>query len=137
MPFTRISLRAGRSAAQIAAIRDALYEALTSSFDVPADDSFMAFHQHAPGELLLDAHYGGGPRSSDAMVFEITTGRRRSEEMTKVFLRRLVANLGQMAGIRPEDVMVIFVHAAPADWSFGSGRLMSEMTMEELGRAAR
>lgn len=137
MPFTRISLRAGRSAAQIIAIRDALYDALTSSFDVPANDSFMAFHQHGPGELLLDANYGGGPRSDDAMLFEITTGRRRSEEMTKVFLRRLVANLGRMAGTRPEDVMVILVNGTPADWSFGHGRLMSEMTMEELGRTAR
>ncbi|TPW27222.1 tautomerase family protein [Martelella alba] len=134
MPFTRISLRTGRSPEDLVAIRHALYHALTGCFEVPENDSFVAIHQHAPEELVFDHDYGGGPRSDDYIYFQITTGKRRSEDVTAAFLERLVANLAEAPGIRPEDVMVQFINMTPADWSFANGRLMSRMTPEELGR---
>lgn len=135
MPFTRISLRSGKPAEHLAAIRRGLDRALVECFDVPETDVFVAIHQHAPDELVFDPNYGGGPRSADHVFFEITTGRRRSEDMTRAFCRRLVENLGNAPGLRPEDVMVVFHNVTPADWSFAGGRLMTELSPAELGRS--
>ena len=80
MPFTRISLMAGQSPAYLAAISDSLDRAMVECFDVPEKDRFVAFHQHAPGELIFDRTYRGGPRSDAYVFFHITTAnsaRRR------------------------------------------------------------
>ncbi len=121
MPFTRISLLAGKSPAYLAAVADALDRALVESFDVPETDRFAAFHQHAPGELIFDRTYRGGPRSDDFIVFHITTGRARASEVKTRFYRTLVEKLAAAPGLRPEDVMIVIADATFADWSFGSG----------------
>lgn len=136
LPFTRISLRAGRSTEDLAAIHHALDRALVECFEVPESDRFVAIHQHGPEELVFDPDYGGGPRSGGYVLFHITTGRRRSEDVTAAFCRRLVANLGEAPGIRPEDVMVVIVNSTMSDWSFAHGRLVGQMQPSELGRAA-
>ncbi|MQT14284.1 tautomerase family protein [Segnochrobactrum spirostomi] len=121
MPFTRISLRAGKSADYLSAISDGLDRALVDCFEVPERDRFVAFHQHDAEELIFDRTYRGGPRSDDYILFEITTGKTRSRETKALFYERLVKNLAGSPGIRPEDVMVVIINAAFEDWSFGSG----------------
>ncbi|MTJ79547.1 MAG: tautomerase family protein [Telmatospirillum sp.] len=133
MPFTRISLLAGKSAGYLAAISDSLDRALVDTFEVPEKDRFVAIHQHGPGELVFDRTYRGGPRSDDYVFFHITTGRARSEETKARFYRRLVENLAVSPGIRPEDVMVALVNSALEDWSFASGVSAAAPT-DEAGR---
>lgn len=121
MPFTRISLLSGKAPDYLAAVADSLDRALVDCFEVPENDRFVAIHQHQSGELIFDRTYRGGPRSDDYMVFHITTGRMRSADTKARFYRRLVENLAQAPGVRPEDVMVILVNATFEDWSFASG----------------
>ncbi|MBY6264244.1 tautomerase family protein [Azospirillum sp. 412522] len=121
MPFTRISLLAGKSAAYLAAVSDSLDRALVDCFDVPEKDRFAAFHQHQPGELIFDRSYRGGPRSDDYIFFHITTGKARSAETKARFFQRLVENLAASPGVRPDDVMVAIVNSTFEDWSFASG----------------
>ena len=121
MPFTRISLLAGKSPEYLAAISDSLDRAMTECFDVPKGDRFAAFHQHKPGELIFDRGYRGGPRSDDYVFFHITTGKMRSDETKRRFYRRLAECLAAAPGMRPEDVMVTIVNATFEDWSFASG----------------
>ncbi len=121
MPFTRISLLAGKSPEYLAAISDSLDRALVDCFEVPEKDRFVAIHQHQPAELIFDRHYGGGPRSDDYVFFHITTGKSRSSETKAAFYQRLVDNLAVSPGIRPEDVMVTVVNSTFEDWSFSSG----------------
>ena len=121
MPFTRISLRDGKSPAYLRAIADSLDRALVDAFEVPENDRFVVFHQHRDDELIFDRGYGGGPRSDDVILFHVTTGRTRSADTTARFFRRLVDNLQAAPGVRPEDVMIVFANSAIDDWSFGSG----------------
>ena len=121
MPFTRISLREGKSPAYLRAIADSLDRALVDAFEVPENDRFVVFHQHRDGELIFDRGYGGGPRSDDFILFHVTTGRTRSPDTTARFFRRLVDNLEAAPGVRPEDVMIVIANSAIGDWSFASG----------------
>lgn len=121
MPFTRISLLAGKPADYLAAITDSLDQALTECFEVPANDRFAVIHQHQPGELVFDRHYRGGPRSDDFVLFHVTTGRTRSPATTRRFFRGLVERLAVTPGIRPEDVMVVIANSTFEDWSFAGG----------------
>lgn len=121
MPFTRISLIRGKSPAYLHAITSGLDRALVACFDVPEHDRFVAIHQHQPEELIFDRMYCGGPRSDDYVLFHITTGKSRTPETKSRFYRRLVKNLSEAPGLRPEDVMVVISDSALEDWSFGGG----------------
>jgi hypothetical protein len=121
MPFTRISLLAGKPPGYLAALGDSLQSALVESFEVPPTDRFQAFHQHAPGELVFDRDYLGGPRSDDFVLFHIITGRQRSLAVKQRFYRTLVRRLAESPGVRPEDVLVVVSNSTFEDWSFGSG----------------
>jgi hypothetical protein len=121
MPFTRISLLAGKSPDYLAAVADGLDRALVEAFEVLEHDRFAAIHQHQPGELIFDRNYRGGPRSDDFIHFHITTGRTRTGATTEQFYCRLVENLAARPGVRPEDVMVTIANSTFEDWSFASG----------------
>ncbi|MCC7635399.1 tautomerase family protein [Stenotrophomonas rhizophila] len=121
MPFTRISLLAGRSPAYLRALTDALDRALVDSFQVPPHDRFVAVHPHAPGELLFDRDYRGGPRSDQYVLFHITTGKPRSAATKAAFYRQLVDELERAPGIPAQDVMVVIAESGWEDWSFGGG----------------
>lgn len=83
MPFTRISMHQGKSPNYVKAVSDSLHQALVDAFEVPADDRFQVIHQLAPGELVFDPHYMGGPRSTDFILFQVNAGRLRSAEVRK------------------------------------------------------
>jgi hypothetical protein len=121
MPFTRISLNAGKSPDYLKAVSRSLYEALTESFEVPKNDNFQVFHQLQPGELVFDRDYLGGPRSDDFIHFHITTGKPRSLQAKQRFYRDLVRRLAEAPGIRPKDVMIIIAQSTFEEWSFASG----------------
>jgi hypothetical protein len=121
MPFTRISLLAGKSSDYLAAVCDSLDRALVESFEVPERDRFVAIHQHRPGELVFDRTYLGGPRSDDFILFHVTTGRNRAAAVKERFYRVLVEKLAKAPGVRPEDVMVVIANSTFEDWSFASG----------------
>jgi phenylpyruvate tautomerase PptA (4-oxalocrotonate tautomerase family) len=122
VPFTRISLLRGKSPEYLSAVSDNLQRALIEAFDVPAADRFQLIHQHAPGELVFDRDYLGGPRSDDFILFAVTAGRPRSTEVKQAFYKRLVALLAEAPGVRPEDVMVVITTTNPEDWSFSAGQ---------------
>lgn len=123
MPFTRISLHAGKSPAYLRAISDGLHQALVETFEVPPTDRFQIFHQHAPGELVADPHYGGGPRTADWVLFDVRAGRPRATEAKRAFYRRLVDLLGRAPGIAPANVMIVLTTTERDDWSFANGAL--------------
>ncbi len=121
MPFARISILKGKSPEYLRAVSDNLHRALVEAFDTPPDDRFQLIHQHAPGEMVFDRDYLGGPRSDDFILFAVTAGRPRSAEVKQAFYRRLVALLAEKPGVRPEDVMIVITTTSPEDWSFSGG----------------
>lgn len=121
MPFTRISLAAGKPPFYLSAISDSLHQSLVEAFEVPPADRFQLFHQHQSEELVFDPTYMGGPRSDDFVLFAITAGRARSTATKRAFYARLVERLAQSPGLRKEDVMVVITTTDITDWSFSHG----------------
>lgn len=122
MPFSRISLRRGKTPEYLRTLSDCLHQALVECFEVPASDRFQVIHQLLPEELVFDRHYLCGPRSDDFVLIAITAGRPRNGETKKAFYARLVELLAAAPGIRREDVMVVISTTTLDEWSFGNGR---------------
>jgi phenylpyruvate tautomerase PptA (4-oxalocrotonate tautomerase family) len=122
MPFTRVTLLKGKSPDFLRAVSESLDRAMVETFDVPPEDRFQAFHQLERNEFVFAPNYLGGPRSNDFLLFDVIIGKPRSTAMKQAFYRRLVELLGQSAGVRPEDVMIVVsATSGREDWSFANG----------------
>jgi phenylpyruvate tautomerase PptA (4-oxalocrotonate tautomerase family) len=122
MPLARISLRRGKPAAYLAAIRDGIYAALRETFDVPENDRFMLITQHDADEFDYSPSYLNIARSDDLVMIQITVSNTRSIAKKQALYRRIVERLSDNPGLRPEDVLINLVEVLPEDWSFGNGR---------------
>lgn len=121
MPFVRIDLTEGRTAAQIAALGDAVHRAMVETIDVPPLDRFQVITPHAPGWLIADPEYLGIKRSKDVVFVQITLNEGRTLEKKKALYAAVAKNLSTDCGFRPEDVVVNLVDVKKEDWSFGNG----------------
>ena len=121
MPLVRISLRAGRPAAERAKIGDAVYRAMRETLDVPVDDRFQIITEHAAEALIYDRHYLGIARSDDVVFIQVFLRRGRTVEKKQAFYRRVADLLGEAVALRREDVFITLAENDLADWSFGNG----------------
>jgi phenylpyruvate tautomerase PptA (4-oxalocrotonate tautomerase family) len=120
MPLVRIEMLQGRSEPQIAAIGDAVQEALVETMNVPQRDRFQVVTEHAPNRLLYDKSYLGVERSEGIVVIQVYLSKGRTTEQKQAFYATLARRLGR-AGVRPEDVTVSIVESTREDWTFGNG----------------
>lgn len=121
MPLVRIDLPKGRSASQLKAIADAVYETLRATMNVPEDDRFQIIAEHDGRTLLIDPGYMGIARSAEALIVQVTLSAGRSVAMKEAFYRALADALHARVGIRRGDVFINLVEVTRADWSFGNG----------------
>ncbi|AND67860.1 4-oxalocrotonate tautomerase [Dyella thiooxydans] len=121
MPLVRISLRRGKPAAHLAALRNGVYEAMRETFGVPEDDRFILVHQHDPAEFDCDPQYLGIERSDDLVIVQIVCNNSRTMAQKQAFYRRVAEKLATAPGLRPEDVFINLVETARENWSFGNG----------------
>ena len=120
MPISHISMRAGKPDAYRQAICDSLDQALRDALDVPEDDRFMTIVEHDPTNFRHGNAFGI-ERSDNVVYFQITVFSTRTVDQRKALFRRLAELLGESPGIRPEDVFVTLIDAAPENWSVGHG----------------
>lgn len=121
MPFTRIALREGQSAAYRAALVDGVHRALMRTFNVPEDDIFMVVTEHAPENFVFGRHYLDIERSDDLVMIKITANNTRTLEQKQALYRTIADNLAAQPGVRPQDVFISLVEVLKEDWSFGEG----------------
>lgn len=121
MPLVRISLRKGKPAAHIAAIRDGVYQAMRETFNVPENDRFVLVHEHDATGFDYDPSYLGIERTDDLVFVQITANNTRTVEQKQALYRRLVDRLAESPGLRREDVFISLVEVAKENWSFGNG----------------
>jgi phenylpyruvate tautomerase PptA (4-oxalocrotonate tautomerase family) len=121
MPLVRISLRRGKPAAYLAALRDGIYEAMREVFDVPENDRFILIHQHEAEAFDCDPHYLGIERSADLVIVQIACNASRTPAQKQAFYRRVAERLAADPGLRPADVFINLLETGPANWSFGDG----------------
>ena len=121
MPLVRISLRRGKPAAHLAALRNGIYAAMRETFDVPEDDRFILIHQHDAEEFDCDPSYLGIARSEDLVIVQIACNDTRTVAQKQAFYRRVAERLAADPGLRPEDVFINLLETARENWSFGNG----------------
>lgn len=121
MPFTRISLRAGKPASYRHALTQSIQRALVETFNVPADDIFMAITEHDESNLVFDQHYLGIERSDDFVLIQLTVTNSRTIEQKKALFKRIADLLAEHPGVRREDVFINLVEVLKENWSFGNG----------------
>ncbi len=54
-------------------------------------------------------------------MIQITASNTRTLDKKKALYGRIVENLKDSPGVRPEDVFINLVEVSPDNWSFGNG----------------
>ena len=121
MPLVRIALRRGKSSAQLAALRNGVYQAMRETFNVPENDRFILVSQHDADEFDCDPNYLGIARSDDLVIVQITCNASRTVEMKQALYAGIMKNLVADPGLRAEDVFINLVEVSKENWSFGNG----------------
>ncbi|HET9622947.1 MAG TPA: tautomerase family protein [Kofleriaceae bacterium] len=121
MPFVRISLLKGKSAAYLRAIADGVHHALVEAFEVPAADRFQLIHQHERDELIYDPSYLGVARSDDVVLIQIAASNWRQTSQKLALYKAIADRLAESPGLRPEDVQISLLPTQREDWSLGNG----------------
>jgi 4-oxalocrotonate tautomerase len=121
MPLVRIDLHQGRSTQELAAIGDAVHQAMVEAIGIPADDRFQVVSEHPPGRLVYDPQYLGVGRDDGIVIIQVTLARGRPVEKKEALYQRIAERLGDMAGVEPRNVFVSLVEVGREDWSFGDG----------------
>lgn len=121
MPLVRIDLTAGRDAANIRAIADAVHEAIVSVYGIPPRDRFQIVTEHPVGQIIAEDAGLGFERSEGVLMIQIFTQRGRNDE-TKQALYAAVADRLSEVGVDGADVFIGYVENGPQDWSFGFGQ---------------
>ena len=122
MPLVRIDIDASASPEIREAISAVVYDAMTSTAKVPANDKFMIVSTHSAGELIfpkegyLDIQYTAG-----IVFIQITWNTGRTTEVKKAFYKKVADDIHDKTGIRKEDVWISLVDSGREDWSFGNG----------------
>ncbi len=123
MPLVRISLRHGYPPSHIAAIGQAIHQAMIETINVPADDRFQIINEHSAETLVADPRYLGIERSEKVVVIQITLNLGRTLEQKRALYRAIADRLAATPGLRREDVLVSLVEVPKENWSFGKGEM--------------
>ena len=135
MPFTRVTIPAGTPAELKAAIARAIHQAMVEEIGIPEDDFFQLLGEYQAGDFFFDPGFLGVQRSDRLVVVQITLRRGRSDAMKQALYARIAANLGEAAGIRPQDVFVYLSENDFSDWSVGNGRMSMQVVQQHEIRA--
>lgn len=124
MPLVRIDVAKDTSTDTLRAISDVVYEAMTRTANVPADDKFQIFNRHASDELVYPAEGYLGVSYTPGIVFiQVTWNTGRSTEVKRAFYQAVASGIHERTGIRKEDVWISLVEVNREDWSFGQGEM--------------
>jgi 4-oxalocrotonate tautomerase len=121
VPLVRVSLLQGKSPSHLAAIGEAVHAAMVETINVPADDRFQIFSEHAAEGLVYDPGYLGIARTDDIVIIQITLNAGRTLDQKRALYRAIAEKLVKDPGLRSEDVLVSLVEVVKENWSFGKG----------------
>jgi 4-oxalocrotonate tautomerase len=122
MPLVRIDVDASVTPELRKTIGDIVYDAMTSTAKVPANDKFMIFSAHPGGDLVFPKEGYLGIQYTTGIVFiQITWNAGRTTDVKKAFYRKVADDIHSKTGIRKEDVWISLVEVSSENWSFGNG----------------
>ncbi len=121
MPFTRISIKKGKSQEYQRALMKQVYLAMRDTFNVPEEDRFMTITEHDDSQFDYGADYLGIQRSDDLVMIQITANNTRTIDQKRALYARIVERLADDPGVRRQDVLINLVEVLKENWSFGNG----------------
>ena len=121
MPFVRISLMEGKSAAYRQAVGAAVHQAMVETINIPEQDRFQVITEHDENGLIFDPSYLGIRRSDDIVLVQITLSAGRKPPQKREFMARAAALLAENPGLEPRNLFISLVEVAWENWSFGNG----------------
>jgi len=121
MPLVRIDLIHGKPAGYPSEIGAVIYEAMTETLGVPADDRFQVITEHARENFIFDPGYLGITRTEDCVFIQVTLNAGRTVDVKRAFYRAVADGLHRRLQIRREDVLINLVEVPKENWSFGNG----------------
>ncbi|MEO7039267.1 MAG: tautomerase family protein [Candidatus Elarobacter sp.] len=120
MPLVRITAIDSRDDTTLAALGDAVHDALVETVRIPPDDRFQILQRIPARDLVADPQYFGIERR-DPVIVEVTLRAGRDDATKRAFYRRVVELAEARAGVRPADITIVLRENGLADWSFGEG----------------
>ena len=121
MPLVRFDVPRGKPPEYRRTLNEVVYEAMIKTINVPANDRFQIFTEHAPEELIIDRTYLGIERTADCVLIQVFLNEGRTTEMKKAFYRAIADGLNERLGLRKQDVFINLVEVKKENWSFGNG----------------
>jgi phenylpyruvate tautomerase PptA (4-oxalocrotonate tautomerase family) len=121
MPLVRITVPRGIPADTLAAMADAIHQALVAVANAPADDRFQVIEEVPPEHLRWSPRYLGIEHRAPLAYLQIFMNVGRTVEVKKALYAALADAVAAHAPIRREDVIVNLVEVAKENWSFGGG----------------
>ena len=88
MPLVRIDLIAGKPAGYPSEIGAVIYDAMTETLGVPADDRFEVITEHARENFIFDPGYLGITRTEDCVFIQVTLNAGRTVDTKRAFTGR-------------------------------------------------
>lgn len=124
MPLVRIDVAADTPAETVKIIGEVVYDAMTTTANVPANDRFQIINRHASDELVYPADGYLGVSYTPKIVFiQVTWNAGRTIEVKKAFYKAIADGIHTRAGLRKEDVWISLIDVQREDWSFGNGEM--------------
>lgn len=121
MPFTRISLKKGKSPEYRRTLMEQVYLAMRETIDIPENDRFATITELEVDNLNNSGDYAGIDRSDDVVFIQITLNAGRTIEKKKALYAEIAKRLRADPGVRPEDVVISLLQVEKEDWSLGNG----------------
>jgi phenylpyruvate tautomerase PptA (4-oxalocrotonate tautomerase family) len=121
MPFVKVNLRKGRSAAEKDAIGVAIQGALERTLDVAGSNRYQLFNEYDEENFRHTGGYLGLTYSDQLLIVEITVREGDDDEHKKALLAEINRNLVAAGVVGPDDVFVLITEIGDADVSFGQG----------------
>jgi 4-oxalocrotonate tautomerase len=121
MPLVRINLPTATSDAQMAAVAEAVHQALVDTFNVPLPDRFQVLTRSPPNELICTPEFLGIAHSPTVVFVQIACSPGRSLEMKKALYAAIASKVAAHGHFAAADVIINLVETERENWSFGNG----------------
>ncbi|MES9523612.1 tautomerase family protein [Streptomyces capoamus] len=122
MPFVRIDAL-GTDPARLAALGEAVQDALQETLGVPPEDRFQVLTGHdGVTSTLRHGDYLGIPKDDSIVFVAVTLRAGRGAERKRAVHRRIAELVHERTGTEPRNVVITLTENGDADWSFGYGR---------------
>ena len=133
MPFVKVNLLKGRSAAEKDAIASSIQAALAGTLDVSEANRYLLFNEYEDENFRHPSEFLGITYTDRLLIVEITIRKGDDDAQKRSLLAEINRNLVAAGAVGPDDVFVLIAEIGDADVSFGNGLAQRVPTSQSTG----